>query len=73
MTSSEDAVCPACGAAWPPQAQACAQCGMAPPVQDEAAPATGPDYLQQIREQQRRVAEQLKPLERGRSWWKKYF
>ncbi len=72
MTSPEEAVCPACGAAWPPQAQACAQCG-SPPVQDETAPATGPDYLQQIREQQRRVAEQLKPLERGRSWWKKYF
>lgn len=72
MSSPEDAECPACGAAGPPQAQACAQCGRAS-VQDEAAPAAEPDYLQQIREQQRRVAEQLKPLERGRSWWKKYF
>ncbi len=72
MTLPKEAVCPSCGAVWPPQAQGCAQCA-AVPTQDEAAPAAEPDYLQQIREQQRRVAEQLKPLEHERSWWEKYF
>ena len=64
--------CSGCGAEWPAEAARCVQCGAARPT-DAPADTAGQDYLQQIREQQRRVAEQLKPLETQRGWWRKYF
>lgn len=80
--NASSTVCAACSAELQAQAQFCAQCGAAvsactAPDASASAQPSEPEqegsYLERIRAQQKRVAEQLKPLETGRGWWKKYF